>query len=147
VSLWTVLLANKAQHLNAHYCAYHTAVLMPIITKAKLNFWQEAYFTWHDRLWLYQQSALSEAAGLITANQSSTILFPAGNTLANTMAQSGKSVVWLEDSAVIACMKCNRAFYLFRRRHHCRCCGLIYCDLCCRELRLIPAISSLKACR
>lgn len=38
--------------------------------------------------------------------------------------------VWVPDQLVVACSCCNAAFTLFRRRHHCRACGQIFCAEC-----------------
>jgi hypothetical protein len=37
---------------------------------------------------------------------------------------------WKADSAVSQCEHCSAAFSLFRRKHHCRECGGIFCDGC-----------------
>lgn len=38
--------------------------------------------------------------------------------------------VWVPDQLVVACSCCNASFTLFRRRHHCRACGQIFCADC-----------------
>lgn len=38
--------------------------------------------------------------------------------------------VWVPDHLVVACSCCNASFSLFRRRHHCRACGQIFCADC-----------------
>ncbi|OLY80080.1 Ankyrin repeat and SAM domain-containing protein 3 [Smittium mucronatum] len=38
--------------------------------------------------------------------------------------------VWQPDSTTSNCINCGRKFKLFFRRHHCRRCGLVYCDIC-----------------
>lgn len=38
--------------------------------------------------------------------------------------------VWVPDQDVIQCSSCNAPFTLFRRRHHCRACGHIFCAEC-----------------
>jgi len=38
--------------------------------------------------------------------------------------------VWVPDQLVLACSSCNVTFTLFRRRHHCRACGQIFCAEC-----------------
>lgn len=38
--------------------------------------------------------------------------------------------VWVPDQLVAACSFCNSPFTLFRRRHHCRACGQIFCANC-----------------
>jgi hypothetical protein len=37
---------------------------------------------------------------------------------------------WDADETVAACTQCHAAFSFFRRRHHCRACGSIFCDSC-----------------
>ena len=38
--------------------------------------------------------------------------------------------MWVEDSKVSSCMRCQHDFTLRRRRHHCRKCGKIFCKDC-----------------
>ena len=37
---------------------------------------------------------------------------------------------WINDSECNKCCKCNKYFNLFRRKHHCRKCGNIFCYEC-----------------
>ncbi|KAG7843496.1 hypothetical protein KL942_000592 [Ogataea angusta] len=37
---------------------------------------------------------------------------------------------WLDDSSATKCRSCDRTFTTFRRRHHCRICGKIFCSNC-----------------
>lgn len=38
---------------------------------------------------------------------------------------------WVEDKSANNCFKCDKKFNpLFRRKHHCRVCGNIFCNLC-----------------
>ena len=37
---------------------------------------------------------------------------------------------WVNDSEYNKCSKCNKYFHLFRRKHHCRKCGCIFCYEC-----------------
>ncbi|CAH0481967.1 unnamed protein product [Peronospora belbahrii] len=37
---------------------------------------------------------------------------------------------WVKDDHIKACVKCNVEFDLIKRKHHCRCCGLIFCGHC-----------------
>ena len=43
---------------------------------------------------------------------------------------------WLPDSVSRQCYECSEKFTTFRRRHHCRLCGQIFCSRCCN--RTIP---------
>ncbi|RLV95687.1 1-phosphatidylinositol 3-phosphate 5-kinase fab1 [Spathaspora sp. JA1] len=38
---------------------------------------------------------------------------------------------WMDDSFVSDCLNCFRPFTAFRRKHHCRFCGQIFCSDCC----------------
>ena len=38
--------------------------------------------------------------------------------------------VWVADETVLECMDCSVVFTLFKRKHHCRICGNIYCRDC-----------------
>ncbi|KAJ3209718.1 hypothetical protein HDU67_005976 [Dinochytrium kinnereticum] len=50
---------------------------------------------------------------------------------------------WQADEDVAACGRCEKRFTLFLRRHHCRWCGLIFCDSCSsKRLPLNPNIDS-----
>ena len=37
---------------------------------------------------------------------------------------------WMPDAVSTDCYQCNLKFNLFRRRHHCRICGQIFCQAC-----------------
>ncbi len=39
--------------------------------------------------------------------------------------------IWADDDDAPECRVCASAFTLMRRRHHCRCCGNIFCGECC----------------
>ena len=37
---------------------------------------------------------------------------------------------WVRDELVNSCTICGSPFNIFNRRHHCRCCGKIFCYIC-----------------
>ena len=37
---------------------------------------------------------------------------------------------WMDDGESSICCGCGSPFTLLRRRHHCRCCGRLFCDAC-----------------
>jgi len=41
---------------------------------------------------------------------------------------------WINDSNCNKCCKCKKYFHLFRRKHHCRKCGFIYCHECLNDV-------------
>ncbi|KAK5642357.1 hypothetical protein RI129_008524 [Pyrocoelia pectoralis] len=40
---------------------------------------------------------------------------------------------WMPDSVSKECYECGEKFTTFRRRHHCRVCGQIFCSQCCNQ--------------
>ena len=40
---------------------------------------------------------------------------------------------WMPDSNCKQCYECGDKFNTFRRRHHCRICGQIFCSRCCNQ--------------
>lgn len=40
---------------------------------------------------------------------------------------------WMPDSQCKECYDCHEKFTTFRRRHHCRLCGQIFCSRCCNQ--------------
>jgi len=45
---------------------------------------------------------------------------------------------WVPDVDVAACFTCDKAFTFYRAKHHCRCCGRIYCHDCCGNRMPLP---------
>lgn len=45
---------------------------------------------------------------------------------------------WVEDSTVSNCISCNKTFGFLTRKHHCRCCGYIFCSYCSNKYIIIP---------
>ena len=57
-----------------------------------------------------------------------------GNTSTKTTKEKSDKygVNWQSDNEATNCNHCERAFSLVRRRHHCRKCGGIFCNHCCK---------------
>ncbi|XP_044002775.1 myotubularin-related protein 3 isoform X3 [Aphidius gifuensis] len=47
--------------------------------------------------------------------------------------------LWVPDHAVNRCMGCDTEFWLGRRKHHCRCCGRIFCADCSENSTPLPS--------
>eukprot|EP00656_Telonema_subtile_P031048 TRINITY_DN3401_c0_g1_i3.p1 TRINITY_DN3401_c0_g1~~TRINITY_DN3401_c0_g1_i3.p1 ORF type:complete len:218 (+),score=40.16 TRINITY_DN3401_c0_g1_i3:94-747(+) len=47
---------------------------------------------------------------------------------------------WQRDQDAATCSGCRKAFSLLRRRHHCRGCGLVFCDSCASGRQAIAAM-------
>jgi 1-phosphatidylinositol-3-phosphate 5-kinase len=57
--------------------------------------------------------------------------------------------LWMPDSKSIDCYDCNLKFNTFRRKHHCRLCGQIFCSRCCSTLvpgKIIMVTGELRVC-
>lgn len=57
-----------------------------------------------------------------------------------SIAIANKNNSWVNDSHVTHCynQNCNIKFSLYYRRHHCRCCGNLFCINCCSKYIEIP---------
>ena len=53
-----------------------------------------------------------------------------------------RAIEFIPDETVTNCQNCKNKFSMFYRKHHCRCCGRIYCYYCCNNY--IPASTNLS---
>lgn len=61
--------------------------------------------------------------------------------------KSKQGTVWIPDEGVSECSGCQAEFSFLNRKHHCRCCGLIFCHDCSPFRRVVPATWRLSARR
>ena len=55
--------------------------------------------------------------------------------------------LWVPDSAAKSCFYCNNNFTAFRRRHHCRICGAVFCSNCCSIIEVMTEVKEkLRIC-
>lgn len=54
---------------------------------------------------------------------------------------------WIPDQKAPRCMSCNAGFTAFRRRHHCRNCGGVFCGVCSNTTAPLPKYGLMKAVR
>ena len=50
---------------------------------------------------------------------------------------------WVRDDVVVSCEICSLEFSIFRRKHHCRCCGKIFCYECTKYSIIVPDLDQL----
>jgi hypothetical protein len=62
-------------------------------------------------------------------------------------AAATQEVIWMLDEDAPRCLSCDKRFFFpFRRRHHCRSCGLIFCSRCCSRFDLHANSSAVLTC-
>ena len=49
-----------------------------------------------------------------------------------------KPATWIPDAHIKQCYECNSVFGMFRRKHHCRVCGRVFCYECSKFRMIIP---------
>jgi len=54
---------------------------------------------------------------------------------------------WLPDSEFKSCFKCDLAFTLTNRRHHCRHCGSVFCNACTTKRLAVPRVGLMEPAR
>lgn len=57
----------------------------------------------------------------------------ASEAVAIEAARNFAPPVWEREDGVTSCRLCNHSFAVFRRKHHCRNCGMCVCDKCCTQ--------------
>lgn len=60
------------------------------------------------------------------------------NNLTPSIIVKNKNNVWQNDNLVRNCTFCQKTFTFFLRKHHCRCCGNIFCHDCSNKYIVIP---------
>ncbi|KAF2075137.1 hypothetical protein CYY_003572 [Polysphondylium violaceum] len=59
-------------------------------------------------------------------------LFPSSKKPLSYVSPTGIAL-WFPDDTQMDCHRCKSHFTIFRRRHHCRNCGLLFCSKCCSK--------------
>ncbi|XP_055699347.1 lateral signaling target protein 2 homolog isoform X2 [Phlebotomus papatasi] len=77
-----------------------------------------------------------------TRSYSSSDHLPNGDTM-----RTERPPRWIPDEEAPRCMACSAVFTAFRRRHHCRCCGKVFCGVCSNSSAPLPKFGLTKAVR
>lgn len=97
-----------------------------------------------------------EATNIVLGPPGSTPANPNGNSnvqipellqgLSEDQLILGKiSPFWVPDSEAPVCMICDVRFTLVKRRHHCRACGKVLCNICCSQKFPLPYLDDKEA--
>jgi len=54
---------------------------------------------------------------------------------------------WVPDEEALSCKLCGSSFTSFKRKHHCRACGQVFCGACCSQKRTIERYGFTKPVR
>lgn len=76
------------------------------------------------------QDSIAEAKYTILQRITS-ILDHGGRVSAEDLDDSAFKQFWMPDNNCRECYECGVKFSTFKRRHHCRICGRIFCSACC----------------
>jgi GTPase SAR1 family protein len=76
---------------------------------------------------------MSPTHSVVFDNDVAAAPIPAAAAPSAVSSAAAMRAVWKKDEAVHACERCSRPFTFYRRRHHCRRCGGIYCADCANE--------------
>lgn len=82
-----------------------------------------------------------------TADNSPVIRSRNPNNNRNRISIAEQPPRWIPDDEAPRCMACNLQFTTFRRRHHCRNCGGVYCGVCSSASAPLPKFGLIKAVR
>ncbi|CAK9300931.1 unnamed protein product [Gordionus sp. m RMFG-2023] len=105
--------------------------------------------------WLISSRSKSFAVYAATSTEKSEWIAHINKCISDLLIKTGKvasseyAAPWIPDSEASQCMHCKKSqFTLINRRHHCRNCGLVVCNMCANKKFLLPHQSShpLRVC-
>jgi hypothetical protein len=92
--------------------------------------WIQRHATPEQPISMLKRSLLQFVQESATCDPASTVDFSRGTAIVEVGAPFDLRNAWKHDSTAKGCSKCKKDFFLFRRRHHCRDCGGIFCADC-----------------
>ena len=127
MSVWSIVFVHRDAFTNPLY-VLRTQVCIPVASAKNIVVWHRWFLSWHDATWKLLWSAQMEDLLAPDETLVDSIIIPKA---------------WVDDNAVKVCSEtsCNREFTIYRRRHHCRSCGLIFCERCTEYRRIVRSVS------
>lgn len=121
VSLWAHLKAVADSFKNPTYKEY-SETLFPVSNPRRLRLWVDYFLRFDETAWSKQDPSLQDDDGETEALVSKPLY----------------SVIWVPDDRARDCADCKQRFTQFRRKHHCRACGQVFCSDCTKQRIRLP---------
>lgn len=131
-SLWAHLSAIRESLVNHSYVETADPIY-PTHNVRRLRLWDE-YFLRYDSTTYSRPERGLEPAGSAAHDDNKPPLTP--GALGSNWQED--TVVWVSDEMTNECQYCQQKFSAFRRKHHCRSCGHIFCNDCSKHKVPIP---------
>lgn len=121
VSLWAHLKADEDSFRNPTYKRY-TETLFPVSNPRRLQLWVDYFLRFDETAWSTQDSTIQDDDG----------------DAEPVVSKPLDSVIWVPDDRARECADCKQRFTQFRRKHHCRACGQVFCSDCTKQKIRLP---------
>lgn len=121
VSLWAHIKAVEDILLNPTYKKY-TETLFPVSNPRRLRLWVDYFLRFDETAWSKQDPALQ-----VDDRETEPLV-----------SKPLDSVIWVPDDRARECADCKQRFTQFRRKHHCRACGQVFCSDCTKQRICLP---------
>ncbi|XP_020624382.1 uncharacterized protein LOC110061862 [Orbicella faveolata] len=121
VSLWAHLKADEESFRNPTYRKY-TETLFPVSNPRRLQLWVDYFLRFDETAWSTQDPTIQDDDG----------------DAEPVVTKPLDSVIWVPDDRARECADCKQRFTQFRRKHHCRACGQVFCSECSKQRIPLP---------
>lgn len=121
LSLWAHLRADEDSFRNPTYRKYNET-LFPVSNPRRLQLWVDYFLRFDETAWSTQDPAIQDDEG----------------DTEPMVTKPLDSVIWVPDERARECADCKQRFTQFRRKHHCRACGQVFCSECSKQKIRLP---------
>ena len=90
------------------------------------------YHTHCVRAWVMRKRECPKCLSMLPDSPLATSVSSSASTVEPSSMVICPRRFWERDRCITNCRHCNAPFTFFRRKHHCRVCGKIFCSKCCR---------------
>jgi hypothetical protein len=129
ISIWSLIKGNRSHYVNHKFdIRSESAALLPIPSMKVVRVWPLLYLK-------YDESFLGHIRYLAEDWKGEVL------TSAVQSDSGRRMVVWEPDDWSNECHDCNQRFTWYRRRHHCRSCGKLFCHTCTNQRILLKQVN------